>query len=71
MSSQKPLSPENYARVTAIVTHATLKRTIEEAFPHLSPLHQGELMIDIIGRLARMRGHEVRYVASYTECEGE
>ena len=30
------LSPDNYARVTAIVTHATLKRTIETAFPDMT-----------------------------------
>ena len=63
------LSPENYARVTATVTHATLKLTVETAYPDLSPLHQSELITDVICRLARMRGYEARYVASYTNTE--
>ena len=66
------LSPENYARVTAIVTHTTLKTTIERAFPDLSQLHLDEMIADIIDRMARMRGFAIqrnRIVATDEESD--
>jgi hypothetical protein len=66
-----PLSPENYIRVTAIITHATLKRTIETAYPDLSPMHQDEMMIDVIGRIARMRGWSLKTHPDQVSADGE
>lgn len=50
------LSPDDYVRTTAIVTHATIKRTLEGAFPELSITQHDELFISVIEEIARLRG---------------
>ena len=51
-----PLSPDNYARVAAITTHANLKRAIERDLPALTCREQDEVFAAIIVQVARMRG---------------
>ena len=50
------LSPDNYARVAAITTHATLKRAIERDLPVLTCRERDEVFAAIIAQVARMRG---------------
>ena len=53
-------SQDDYARATAIITHAVLTKGIEASYPSLSPCEQDEMFIAIIDRLARMRGWSVK-----------
>ena len=71
MPTTPRLSPENYARVSSIITHATIKATVDTTFPDLSQQERGEVIIDIIGRLARMRGYELRCVHAYATTDEE
>ena len=65
------LNPENYARVSSIITHSTLKATVDFTFPDLSDGERGEVIIDIIARMARMRGYEVRCVHAYASANDD
>ena len=74
MPTTPRLNPENYARVSSIITHSTLKATVDFTFPDLSDRERGEVIIDIIARMARMRGWEIRCVhacASASDDGGE
>ena len=53
-------SQDDYARATAIITHAVLTKGIEASYPSLSPREQDEMFITVIDRLARMRGWAIR-----------
>ncbi len=53
-------SQDDYARATAIITHAVLTKGIEASYPSLSPRDQDEMFIAVIDRLARMRGWVIR-----------
>jgi hypothetical protein len=55
-----PISPTEYERATAIVTHATLKVSIDRAYPELDSSDRDAMFISIIDRLARMRGFTIR-----------
>lgn len=66
-----PLDPVDYVRASALVTHAALIKTIERSYPTLTIHEQDAMMIDIIDRMARMRGWAIRRECSMEEVEGE
>ena len=66
------LDPTDYARLAAITTHTTLVKGIEEIYPDLSMEIQNAIVVDILDRVARMRGWELRHLnTSNDEEEGE
>ena len=65
------LNPENYARVSSIITHSTIKATVDFTFPDLTKRERDEVIIDIIARMARMRGYELRCVHAYATADEE
>lgn len=54
------MTPDEYERTTAIVTHATISRSIETAFPRSSAEDRDAMFVAVIDRLARMRGYVIR-----------
>lgn len=63
------LDPNEYERATAIVTHATISRSLEVSFPTMSDEDRDAMIIAIIDRLARMRGWAIR--REYVDAEDE
>ena len=53
-------SQDDYARATAIITHAVLTKGIEASYPGLPPREQDEMFIAVLDRLARMRGWAIK-----------
>jgi hypothetical protein len=51
---------DEYARATAIVAHTTISMSITHRFPELTPEERAQMFVDIIDRLARLRGWSVR-----------
>jgi hypothetical protein len=66
-----PITPTEYERATAIVTHATLKVSIDRSYPELSPEDRDALIVGVIDRMARMRGWAIRREFVLSEDEGE
>jgi hypothetical protein len=64
------LSPENYARVSAIVTHETIKLSLGQAFPELPTGKRDGILIDILSQIARRYGYEMRRFV-FEEADGE
>ena len=64
------LSPENYVKVTAIVNHGVIKLSLRDAFPELSRKKQEEMMVEIIGLMARRCGCEIQWL-KFEEADGE
>jgi hypothetical protein len=62
--------PRDYARASALTTHEILIRSIEASYPTLTIAEQNEILIDILDRIARMRGWSLRREVVETE-EGE
>jgi hypothetical protein len=54
------VQPIDYARATAIITSATLKMSIEHSWPHLQEEDREAMFIDILDRMARIRGWSLR-----------
>jgi hypothetical protein len=66
------LSQDEYERATALITHATLKLSIERSFPELSKSDQDAVFIGVIARLAHSRGFSIhRVFVHHDEDEGE
>lgn len=63
------INPTEYERATAIVVHATIKRSIENAYPNLSTDDCDAMFIGILDRLARLRGWAIR--REYVDAEDE
>jgi hypothetical protein len=55
-----PITQDDYERITAIVSHATLTKSVEYAWPNMPPSEQDALIVGVIDRMARMRGWTVR-----------
>jgi hypothetical protein len=66
-----PISQDEYERISAIVTHATLTKSVEMAWPNMPPSEQDALIVGVIDRLARMRGWAVRREFLLDDEEGE
>jgi hypothetical protein len=66
-----PLDSNDYARASALITHATLVRSIETSYPTLSMKDQNQILIDILDRIARMRGWGLRREPTGRETEDE
>jgi hypothetical protein len=64
------MSSENYVKVTAIVNHGVIKLALLDAFPELSRKKQEEMMVEIIGLMARRCGCEIRWL-KFEEADGE
>jgi len=64
------LSPENYARVSAIVTRETIMLSLGRAFPELPMGKREEILVDIISQIARRYGYEIRRLC-FEEADGE
>jgi hypothetical protein len=60
-----------YAAATAIVTSATLKMSIERRWPYLQEQDRELIFIDVLDRIARMRGWSIRHEPIPTEDVGE
>ena len=65
------LDPMDYTKASALVLHATLMRSIETSYPHLTMEVQNAMLIEILDRAARMRGWSLRPEPSMEEVEGE
>jgi hypothetical protein len=55
-----PISQDEYEKITAIVSHATLTKSVEYAWPNMPPSEQDAIIVGIIDRMARLRGWSVR-----------
>lgn len=53
-------NPNDYERATAIIVHATIKKSLEYAYPAMSIEEHDAMFVGIVDRLARMRGYGVR-----------
>lgn len=62
-----PIDPTEYERATAIITHATLTRTVANAYPHFSMEEFDAMIVGILDRMARMRGWAIR--REYADAE--
>jgi hypothetical protein len=56
---ERQMSPEEYANVTAIVMHSQLKLAATIRFPALSIVEHDRLVLNVIDRLARLRGYRI------------
>jgi hypothetical protein len=60
MPKPKQISQNEYEIASAILSHATLTKSVEMAYPNMPPSEQDALIVGIIDRMARMRGWMVR-----------
>lgn len=65
-----PLDPTEYERATAIVTHATIARSLAISFPKMSDEDRDMMFVAIIDRMAQMRGWRIKREFADVE-EGE
>ena len=65
-----PISQDEYEKISAIVTHATLTKSVEFAYPDMPPSEQDALIVGVIDRVARMRGWSVRREFIKNEDDG-
>jgi hypothetical protein len=56
----RPIDHNDYERISAIVSHAALTKSVEQAYPDMPPSEQDALIVGIIDRMARLRGWSVR-----------
>lgn len=66
----KQIDPNEYERLTAVVTHATIQISIERSYPDLSREDHDAMFIAVLDRMARMRGWAIRREFAEAE-EGE
>jgi hypothetical protein len=50
----------DYIRATAIVTQATIRMSLEASWPELSSNERDQLLIQVLDRIARMRGWSIK-----------
>jgi hypothetical protein len=55
-----PIDQNEYERISAIVSHAALTKSVEQAYPDMPPSEQDALIVGVIDRMARMRGWMVK-----------
>jgi hypothetical protein len=67
----RPISHDEYERISAIVSHAALTKSVEQAYPDMPPSEQDALIVGVIDRMARMRGWAVRREFVLEHEEGE
>jgi hypothetical protein len=67
----KQISQDQYERISAIISHATLTKSVEMAYPNMPPSEQDALIVGVIDRMARMRGWSVRREFVLEHEEGE
>jgi hypothetical protein len=67
----KKINVNKYERISAIISHATLTKSVEMAYPDMPPSEQDALIVGVIDRMARMRGWAVRreFVLEHEEEE--
>jgi hypothetical protein len=56
----RPIDHNEYERISAIVSHAALTKSVEQAYPNMPPSEQDALIVGVIDRMARMRGWSVK-----------
>jgi hypothetical protein len=61
------MQPSDYAKATAIIMSATLKKSIEHSWRWLQEEDREAMFIDILDRIARMRGWSIRREPALTE----
>lgn len=66
-----PLDPTEYERATAIISHATITRSLQIAFPSMSTEDRDMMFVAIIDRMARMRGWKIQRERILDEVDGE
>jgi hypothetical protein len=54
------ISQDDYERISAIVSHAALTKSVEQAYPNMPPSEQDALVVGVIDRMARLRGWSVK-----------
>lgn len=54
------MQPIDYAKATAIITSATIQMSLQRSWSHLQEEDREAMFIDILDRMARMRGWSVR-----------
>jgi hypothetical protein len=59
----------DYIRATAIITQATIQRSLETSWPELGQKERDQLLIEVIDRIARMRGWSVK--REFVDSEGD
>jgi hypothetical protein len=50
----------DYIRATAIITQATIQRSLKASWPELSQEERDQLLIEVLDRIARMRGWSIK-----------
>lgn len=55
-----PVDPNEYERLSAIITHATLTRSVANAYPGMTMEEFDAMIVGILDRIARMRGWAIR-----------
>lgn len=63
--------PGDFARLVSMRTHSSLVKLIEKAYPELTIAMQNSILVDILGRIASMRGWELRVLHNVEEDNGE
>jgi hypothetical protein len=61
------MQPSEYVAATAIITSATLKKSIERSWPYLQERDREAMFIEILDRIARLRGWAIRREPALTE----
>jgi hypothetical protein len=65
------LDPTDYTKASALVVHATLVKSIEASYPHLTIAVQNAMLIDILDQVARVHGWRLRREATMEDIDGE
>jgi hypothetical protein len=65
------VQPIDYVKATAIITSASLKLSIEHSWPYLQERDREVMIIDILDRMARLRGWSLRREPTLVEDDGE
>jgi hypothetical protein len=65
------ISQDDYERISAIVSHAALTKSVEQAYPNMPPSEQDALIVGVIDRMARLRGWAVKREFVLEDVDGE
>lgn len=58
----REMNPEEFTKITAIVLHSQIKLAVAHRYPAFTSKDHDRLMLDIINRMARLRGYKLSIV---------
>jgi hypothetical protein len=64
-------SLDDYMRAVSLVSTLTIKAGVESSYPEMSPTTREAVLVEIIERMARMQGWELKPVRIMASEEGE